>query len=43
MEFSVVFDEKAVKELTNLPKDIKTRIFRKSLKARLILLDFLRD
>ena len=29
MEFSVIFDKKAAKELTKLPRDIRTRIFRK--------------
>ena len=34
MEFSVVFDEKAAKELTKLSRDIRTRIFRKIIESK---------
>jgi mRNA interferase RelE/StbE len=34
LEFSVIFDKKAAKELTKLPKDIRTRIFRKIVESK---------
>ena len=34
MEFSVVFDKKAAKELTKLPKNIRTRIFKKIVESK---------
>ena len=41
MEFSVIFDKKAAKELLKLPEDIKIRI--RSLKVKKIHPGFLRD
>ena len=34
MEFSVIFDKKAAKELLKLPKDIKIRIFNKIIESK---------
>lgn len=34
MEFSIVFDKKAAKKLTRLPKDARTRIFRKIVESK---------
>ncbi len=34
MEFSVIFDKKAAKELLKLPEDIKIRIFNKIIESK---------
>lgn len=40
MEFLVVFDKKAAKDLAKLPKDIKTRIFSKIVESKIDPLRF---